>query len=63
VVAGHECVVLVDLAEATLPVVEFADADADPGEETTSRDVGLVAPAPDEIDESVAGIVGDPAAL
>ena len=63
VVAWHPGVVLVDLAEAQLPVVELAGADADPGHEATDGDFGLVAPAPDEIDDGVAGIVGDPAAL
>jgi hypothetical protein len=55
--------VLVDVAEATNPVVELAGADADPGEEATSRDGGLVAPEADEIDEFIAGIVGDPLAF
>jgi hypothetical protein len=55
--------VLVDFAEAFLPVVELAGADADPGEEATDGDVGLVAPAPDEIDDLVARVVGNPAAL
>jgi hypothetical protein len=63
VIARDPGVVLVDLAEALLPVVELAGADADPGEEATDGDVGLVAPATDEIDELVAGIVGDPTAL
>jgi hypothetical protein len=53
--------VLVDLAVTLFPVVEFAGADADPGEKTTDRNLGLVAPGADEIDESVAGIVGNPA--
>jgi hypothetical protein len=62
VVAGHPGVVLVDLAEAVLPVVELAGADADPGEETTGGNVRLVAPGTDEIDDGVTGIVGDPVA-
>ena len=33
VVAGHAGVVLVDVAEAVLPVVELAGGQADPGEE------------------------------
>jgi hypothetical protein len=61
VVARHPGVVLVDLAEALLPVVELAGADADPGQEATDRDLRLVAPGADEIDELVAGVVGDPA--
>ena len=62
-IAWHPGVVLVDLAEALLPIVELAGADAQPGEEATSRDVGLVAPGADEIDELVAAVVGDPAAF
>jgi hypothetical protein len=54
--------VFVDLAEALLPVVKLAGADADPGEEATDGDVRLVAPGTDEIDDGVAGIVGNPAA-
>ena len=63
VVAWHPGVVLVDFAEAKFPVVEFAGADADPGQETTDGNVRLVAPGADEIYELVAGIVGDPAAF
>ena len=62
VVAWHPGVVLVDLAEALLPVVEFAGADADPGQEVTDGDVGLVAPGADEIDDGVAGVVRNPVA-
>jgi hypothetical protein len=62
VVAGHPGVVLVDLAEALLPIVELAGADADPGEEMRDRDLGLVRPGADEIDNLVARVVGDPAA-
>ena len=63
VVAGDEGVMLVDFAEALFPVVELAGGKSDPGEEATSRDVGLVAPVADEIDDGVAGIVGHPAAV
>jgi hypothetical protein len=42
VVAWHPGVVLVDLAEALLPVVELAGTDADPGQEARDGDVGLV---------------------
>ncbi len=62
VVARHPGVVLVDLAEAVLPVVELAGGKGDPGEEATSRDGGLVAPVADEIDDGVAGVVRHPAA-
>jgi hypothetical protein len=60
-VAWDPSVVFVDLAETLFPVVEFAGADADPGQEATDRDFGLVAPAADEIDELIADIVGNPA--
>jgi hypothetical protein len=61
VVTRHEGVVFVDLAEALLPVVEFAGGKSNPVEEATSRDVGLVAPVADEIDDRIAGIVWRPA--
>ena len=44
-VAWHPSVVFVDLAEAVLPVMELAVADADPGQEARGRDLGLLAPA------------------
>jgi hypothetical protein len=62
-VARHPSVVLVNLAEAMDPVVVFAGGDADPGEEATDGNVRLVAPDADEIDELIAGVVGNPAAL
>jgi hypothetical protein len=62
-VARHESIVLVDFAEALFPIVELAGADADPGKEATSGDLRLVAPVADEIDDLVAVVVGDPAAL
>ena len=60
VIAGDPGVVLVDLAEAALPVVELAGADADPGQEAADGDVRLVGPGADEIDDLVAGVVGGP---
>jgi len=62
-VAWHPGVVLVDLAEAVLPIVEFARADADPGKEATDGELRLVAPGADKIDDGIAGIVGDPTAF
>jgi hypothetical protein len=53
----------VDFAEAFFPVMEFAGANLEPGQEATDGDVRLVAPAPDEIDELIAGVVGNPTAL
>jgi hypothetical protein len=63
VIARHQGVVFVDLAEAFFPVVEFAGGEADPGAEAARRDAGLAAPVADEIDDGVAGVVGNPAAL
>src|SRR4029079_7672070 len=61
-IAWHPGAVFVDLAEALDPIVVLAAADADPGHEARNRDVGLVRPGADEIDELVARIVGDPTA-
>jgi hypothetical protein len=61
VVAWDPSVVFVDLAEALFPVVKLAGTDADPRQEATDRDFGLVAPAADKIDELIPNIVGDPA--
>ena len=61
-IAWHPGVVFIDFAEARFPVVELAGADADPGEEASRGDVGFVAPRADEIDDLIAGVVGDPLA-
>ncbi len=60
-VTRHPGVVLVDLAEARLPVVELAGADTDPGEDATDGDLGLIGPSPHKIHNLVARIMGDPA--
>jgi hypothetical protein len=62
-VAWHPGVVFIDLAEAVLPVMELAGANADPGKEATDGDFRLVAPVPDEIDDGVAGVMGNPGAF
>jgi hypothetical protein len=62
-IARHPGVVLIDLAEAAFPVVKFAGADADPAKKTRDRNLGLVAPRADEIDDLVARVVGNPDAL
>src|SRR5205085_2248817 len=62
VVARHPGVVLVDLAEAFLPVVELAVADADPGREVLRGQVALPGPDADEIYDLIADVVGDPGA-
>jgi hypothetical protein len=63
VVAWDPGVVLIDFAETLSPVVILAGADADPGVETRDRDLGLVRPGANEIDNLVARVVGNPAAL
>ena len=63
VVARHPGVVLIDLTEAILPVVEFAAADADPGQEAADRNVRLVGPGTDEVHDLIAGVMGNPASL
>ena len=63
VVAWHPGIVLVDFAIAFSPVVELAGAQRDPVEETAGRDLGLVAPGADEVDELIANVVGNPASL
>jgi hypothetical protein len=55
--------VFVDLAEAFFPIVELAGGQADPGAEAARRETGLAAPVADEINDGVAGVVGNPAAL
>src|SRR5207302_1943164 len=61
-IARHPGIVLIDLTEAVPPVVELTLTDADPGDEAGDGDVGLVRPGADEIDDLIAGIVGNPRA-
>ena len=61
VVAWHPGVVLVDLAVAFLPVVEFGGAQADPTEETADGNLGLLGLGVDEIDKVIAGVMRHPA--
>src|SRR5207244_9496423 len=60
-IARHPGIVFIDLAEAVLPIVELAGADADPGKKAGHRDIGLVVPGADEIDDSIADVVRHPA--
>ena len=53
----------VDFTEAFFPIVKLAGAQADPTEKAAGGDLGLIGPGADEINEVVAGIVGNPAAL
>ena len=50
-IAGDPAVVLVGLAVAFPPVVELAGGDAEPRDEPPGADLGLLGPAPDEIDD------------
>lgn len=60
VVPGHGGVVLVGLAVALAPVEELAASDAEPGDEALSSELGL-GPGPNEVDDGVARVVGNPA--
>ena len=59
-IAGNPAVVLVDLAVAFSPVVELAGAHAEPADEPSGADLGLLRPAPDEIHDLVPHIVRNP---
>jgi hypothetical protein len=63
VIAGNLAVVLVGLPVALLPAVELARAELEPAEEALGRDLGLLRPPVDEVDERVAGVVRNPAAI
>jgi hypothetical protein len=63
VVAGDPGVVLVGLAVAMLPGVPLAGGNPNPEEEADDGDAGFAGPAVDEVYDSVAGIVGNPASL
>ena len=63
VIARDPSVMFVDLAKTLDPIVVLAGADADPGQKVRRGDIALVGPGADEIDDLVAGVVGDPAAL
>src|SRR5262245_54722229 len=60
VVAGNPGVVLVGLAVAVLPGMPLGGGNPYPEKEARDRDAGLAGPAVDEIDDLVAGIVGNP---
>ena len=53
-ISGNPTVVLVERAVAPAPGVELAGRDAEPLDETPGVDLGLVGPAPHEIDDLVA---------
>ena len=55
-IPGNPSVVLVDAAVAPAPGIELAGRDAEPGDETPGGDLGLLGPAPHEIDDLVAHV-------
>src|SRR5262249_22976720 len=59
-VARDQGVVLIGRSVARPPVVELAGGDAEPADEASHGDLGAFGPVSDEIDDGVAGIVGDP---
>src|SRR4029079_8476701 len=42
------------------PVVELAGGDAEPGDEPLEGDLGALGPVPHEVDDGVAGVMGNP---
>ena len=56
-------VVLVGLSVALAPLVEFARAGAEPVDEVGGGDLGLLRPIVDKVDDGVACVGRDPAAL
>src|SRR5207249_1597951 len=60
VVAWDPGVVLVGLAVAVLPGVPLGSGQAEPKEEGEHGDAGFVGPLLDEINEGIAGVVGNP---
>jgi hypothetical protein len=63
VVARDPGVMLVGLAVAALPGVPLGGGQAEPEQEASDGDAGLTGPAVDEIDDLVAGVVGNPASV
>jgi hypothetical protein len=63
VVARDPGVVLVGPAVAVLPGVPLGGGQAEPQQEAGDGDAGLAGPAVDEIDDLIAGVVGDPASV
>jgi hypothetical protein len=60
VVARDPGVVLVGLAVAVLPGMPLGGGQAEPEQEAGDGNAGLLGPAVDEIDDLVAGVVGNP---
>lgn len=62
-IARHQAIVLVSLAVTVAPLVEFAGAQLEPGEQPLLRKLGAILPVLDVIDDLVASIVGNPASF
>jgi hypothetical protein len=63
IVAGDQRVVLVDLAVALPPIVKLARAQREPTDEPFDGQLGAIRPMVDEVDDLVAGVVGNPASF
>jgi hypothetical protein len=63
VVAGDPGVVLVGLAVAVLPGMPLGGGQADPQKEGEDGEAGFAGPAVDEVNDLIAGVVGNPAAV
>ncbi len=61
-IAGNPTVVLVDATVAFSPVIELAGRHAQPMNESPDADLGLLRPAPDEIDKLVPHVMRYPVA-
>ena len=62
VVAWDPGIVFVNAAVSVPPVVKLAASDAEPDDEAGLGDLGLVSPGADEVDDGIAGVVGNPGA-
>jgi hypothetical protein len=63
VVARDPGVVFVGLAVAVLPGVPLGGGQAEPEQEAGDGDAGLAGPAVNEVNNLVAGVVGNPASI
>ncbi|HLJ45800.1 MAG TPA: hypothetical protein VKU01_07330, partial [Bryobacteraceae bacterium] len=59
-IAGNPAVVLVHLPVAFPPVIELAGGDVETPDEPPGADLGLLGPAPDEVNDLILRIVRNP---
>jgi hypothetical protein len=59
-IAGNPTVVLVDFAVTFSPVVELAQADADPLDDLLGRDFRPIRPIANVVDDLITSVVGNP---